>query len=251
MADDDDKKYMDVARPKGAPAVRPQNRSMLGKDADKPAQNTVETTDPTKPYHDNTITPATAVGEKTIMPISHTGMDIPDKQADEKTEDEKPAEEAPESTEAIPSDDAPQVDPLPIEAKEVPEQDNQEDVAVNGQPDTPTETESREPEASEESSNEPADNAAVEPVTPTQESTDSANTPAPTSLSAIDALPDPGEKVAKDAKAEMQDPKKEYYVPIGNTHHKHGSAKMAFLFGVICAGIVIAAVVYYMFVINK
>jgi hypothetical protein len=68
--------------------------------------------------------------------------------------------------------------------------------------------------------------------------------------SVVDSVPDPGKEATENAKSGMQDPKvydtKEYYVPIGNAHHKHGSFKLALLFGVICAVIVVGIVVYVM-----
>jgi hypothetical protein len=73
--------------------------------------------------------------------------------------------------------------------------------------------------------------------------------------SAIDALPDPGETAAIEAKEGMQNPKiydtKEYYVPIGQAHHKHGSFKLALLFGIICAVIVVGIVFYIMLQLGR
>jgi hypothetical protein len=73
-------------------------------------------------------------------------------------------------------------------------------------------------------------------------------------FAATDALPDPGQKAAEEAKNNMQDPKpfdtKEYYVPIGNTHHKHGSVKAAMAFGVLCAVLAVAAALYYLYHIS-
>lgn len=70
-----------------------------------------------------------------------------------------------------------------------------------------------------------------------------------------DSMPDPGEQVAKTAQDNMQNPKiydtKEYYVPIGDTHHTHGNLKGALIFGMICAIIVIGAVIYLMFRVGK
>ena len=80
--------------------------------------------------------------------------------------------------------------------------------------------------------------------------------PAPAErFSVTDSLPDPGEKAAATAKADMQDPKpydtKQYYVPIGNAHHKHGHVKGAFVFGIICAVIVVGIVVFVMWQIGR
>jgi hypothetical protein len=80
--------------------------------------------------------------------------------------------------------------------------------------------------------------------------------PAPAERFAVtDSLPDPGEKATQAAKEGMQDPKtydtREYYVPIGSAHHKHSGLKMAFLFGIICAVIVVGVTVYVMFVIGN
>jgi hypothetical protein len=62
---------------------------------------------------------------------------------------------------------------------------------------------------------------------------------------------DPGKKTAETAQAEMQEPKiydtKEYYVPIGKMHHKHGGMKGAFIFGIICAIVVVTTTVYVMY----
>ncbi len=62
---------------------------------------------------------------------------------------------------------------------------------------------------------------------------------------------DSSKKAADAAKTEVQEPKiydtKEYYVPIGKTHHKHGGAKGAFIFGIICAVVIVAAALYVMY----
>jgi hypothetical protein len=71
----------------------------------------------------------------------------------------------------------------------------------------------------------------------------------------VDSLPDPGEKVTEVVQENMQNPKiydtKEYYIPIGHAHHKHGSLKMAFIFGIICALAVVGAAVYVMYFMGK
>lgn len=81
---------------------------------------------------------------------------------------------------------------------------------------------------------------------------------APTSYSAVDAMPEDartpeGQKLAEEkteatALPESEDTK-EFQVPIGKAHH--GSSKGAFALGIICAVIVVAAAVYIMYYLNK
>jgi hypothetical protein len=90
---------------------------------------------------------------------------------------------------------------------------------------------------------------------PNAPNTPAPNTPAPAPQNPINTIPDPGEKMAQQMRANMQEPKiydtKEFYVPIGNSHHKHGDARTAFLFGIVCACVLVGAVLYYVFVINR
>jgi hypothetical protein len=80
-------------------------------------------------------------------------------------------------------------------------------------------------------------------------------TPIPENYTAVDSLPDPGQKKAEELQENMQEPMlydtKEYYVPIGKAHHSHGGIKGAFIFGAICAVIVLLAFLYFMYIVQK
>jgi|GEM_PF-1141131 protein DEK len=57
-------------------------------------------------------------------------------------------------------------------------------------------------------------------------------------------------EMAGDSQAPKIYDTKEYHVPIGKAHHKHGGAKSAFVFGVICAVIVVVAIVAYLYYVG-
>lgn len=63
-----------------------------------------------------------------------------------------------------------------------------------------------------------------------------------------DAIPDVSQKLTAEAEVNMQQPKafdtNEYFVPIGETVHKHGHLRESLIFGGILAAIVVAAVVF-------
>lgn len=88
-----------------------------------------------------------------------------------------------------------------------------------------------------------------EPVIETPEIEDK-DIPVSEIYQASDALPDESEKTASDLKDGMQEPKlydtTAYHVPIKETHHGHGSAKAALVFGALCAVVVLVAAIYYM-----
>ncbi len=70
-----------------------------------------------------------------------------------------------------------------------------------------------------------------------------------------DPLPDHSQKNTKDTKDVMQQPTvydtKEYYLPIKESHHGHGSKKQAIIFGIIFAVALIALLVFYFATANQ
>jgi hypothetical protein len=177
------------------------------------------------------------------LPVSHPDLNI----SESTTKTDNGKTDTPQSTEKNPPKkiedaiDVPAVDPLPGTIKE---EVKKEEKTTE---DKLTEEESKTEEKTKNES-EPEEKTADD----SKDTQDIPDTPAPSKerFSAIDALPDPGEKVAAEAKDNMQDPKifdtKEYYVPIGNTHHGHGHLKAALLFGVIFAIIIIGGAIYTM-----
>ncbi|HUD03386.1 MAG TPA: hypothetical protein VMR51_01205 [Patescibacteria group bacterium] len=234
MDSDTKKKYFDVAKPApSAPSVHLQNRQTLKPDPEiaKKASKEIEAASDTLLDPANSNPPA-------ALPVSHPDLKI-DKSASETTDEAATSESTEENTDktADKTEDIPAVDPLPGTVKE----------EVSEKEETPKD-ESTEEKPETEDENEPK----TEPADESKDAKDEPDTPAPPKerYAATDALPDPGEKAAVEAKETMQDPKifdtKEYYVPIGNTHHGHGHLKAALLFGVICAVVVIGAAIYIM-----
>lgn len=71
------------------------------------------------------------------------------------------------------------------------------------------------------------------------------------SYQATDALPDNSQQAAAAIKNTMQEPKifdtTAYHIPIKETHHTHGSSKMAFTVGTLFALVVVSAAVYVLY----
>lgn len=70
-----------------------------------------------------------------------------------------------------------------------------------------------------------------------------------------DPLPDHSQKNSKKTREAMQQPTvydtKEYYLPIKELHHGHGSKKQAIVFGIIFAAIIVAAAVFYLATVKQ
>jgi len=266
---DSSKKYFDVAPP-SAPIVQPRNRRMATakKDAGPPEEYPLKTTDETANY-DDTLIDQPEASEPSASSLSHPDLAVPDiDQSADSTDKPTPEESQGDNEEPGKEEpaDLPGVNPLPgtmdesrapseeeevqedeapeaVEADEEPEKQDQEPQELEHHPDNSEKKhspiiEESDPEPKE--AEEPADDSKIIPAEP---------------FAATDALPDPGETAADEAKDDMQDPKiydtKEYFVPIGNTHHKHGGLKMAFAFGILCAAAVVGAIFYYALKLNK
>jgi hypothetical protein len=249
---DTDKKYFDVAKPRntqaaGAPVVKNSKRQMINIiDDKKPPEETSpksNSEDDTKSF-DDTLMDQPEASVPATKPLSHPDLDVPVEieYEEEKPDDtDKQDEKKPESTD----EGKPFVDPLPGTIEKEPEPPKKDD-----------------PEPAKEETEE-VDEASADQKTVQSESSEQAvkkaepDEPASSTerFATTDALPEASQPATDEAKDEMQDPKiydtKEYYVPIGNSYHSHGGLKMAFAFGILCAVIVVGAIVYYMLKIGK
>lgn len=114
--------------------------------------------------------------------------------------------------------------------------------AITGQT---TEAEAQEPALPETSEDETSEKEDPEKDEPDE----APDTPIKESFASTDALPNDSQRASAAAKETMQDPKifdtKAYYVPIGNTKHKHTHARNSAIAGFITAAVVLGAVYVY------
>lgn len=238
----DEKKYFDVS----PPPLKPKNHNFLKKDENTKnidKQEEKETADANPDLEQPEVDKSKTPQEETVVnqqaPEVKPLAEAVSKEVKDKPQDEKPG--LPEvKTGLIKEDAKDKREDMPLEAKQ-PEIENEE-------PQNKIEAkDAKEPENSKTIEGKP------EQGDPKKSEGANIST-SPASSGVIDALPDPGEKAAIEAQDNMQEPKiydtKEYYVPIGKAHHKHGNTKMAFFFGVLLAILVIAAAVYIMFLMG-
>lgn len=215
----DDKKIFDVAPPKTAESV----------EAAKTARKMLLSSPELKPDEVTTAPEIESSPKKTIKPRAELTITPPS----EVVGSEEPT--APEVT------DIPKVineDPVPIESakEEAPSplestESETKDSSATTEPKAPVAEEPPAPEKEPES----ADSASDEKDEPIKE------------LVSFDSIvPDTSQRAATTAKDAMQSPTmydtKAYYVPIGNSHHKHGHVLGAVLAGIITAVVVAGAV---------
>jgi len=274
---DSDKKYFDVAKPRtgnpiGAPSLKHPKRQMINiTDDQKPPEESspkTSTEDDNAPIQDTLIEPDEAFEPAdSSSSLSHPELNVPDHieiDDDKSTEAEDEGNKDTETAPVVESEDIPFVNPLPgtideapaEEASEIeqaePEAAPEEPVQAAPKEELATQQPEIEKEPLEQTEPEAASEAPLK-AAPKEES-NTILSPADR-FTASDALPDPGQTASDEAKEEMQDPKifdtKEYYVPIGVTHHSHGGLKMAFAFGILCAVVVVGAILFYVLKIGK
>ncbi|MEI6237385.1 MAG: hypothetical protein WCP03_02185 [Candidatus Saccharibacteria bacterium] len=267
---DPDKKYFDVAKPStnmpgGTPPFKYVKRQMINvDDGQKPQEESQSESDAegaTTTYDDTLIEPEEAFeSTESSDSLSHPDLKAPDHIDIDKVDDNRDGDgQRPQDLEPTEDEDVPFVNPLPGTIDEEPkdvknnENDpNKDDLDEVEQKNTNTNDSSQTDESAVT-----RDVKVQETLQNDVESKITSNTPAPTldRFVASDALPDPSQPANDDTNQDMQDPKifdtKEYHVPIGNTHHSHGSLKMALVFGVLCAAIVVGIVLYYVLKVSK
>lgn len=267
---DPSKKYFDVAKPRSAPAnsgtapiLNNPKRQMINiGDGEKPPEESgpISNIDDENQPYDDTLMDQPEASEPSAEPLAHPELVLPtDNKNDDQSEEDGEVhnDESKENDAKQANEDTPFVNPLPgtIEEEKPPEE-------VVEEPE-PEEEKAEEQETKQEPK---ADKSAGEKVVKPLEDSENKDqpieekpqpdtpAPPPERFSAIDALPEE-EKTTEEVKEGMQDPSiydtKEYYVPIGNTHHSHGGLKMAFAFGLLCAVIVVGAIIFYMLNIAK
>ena len=248
MPDDPQKKYFDVSRP---------SKKSIPEEPSKPEEDSIK---------------------KTVIPIIES--DQPE--SDEKTGSEllgntlmEPAENEEDKYNAathagftitpLPDKKAPSdsVEPEQETANnDVKDNSTQEVPKTNNDP----ESQATEPlaEVQPDSKTEPTQESPAKPAddkTPEESPKDSKEQPAQEpegkdvpipqdQFANTDSVENNNKKTAVPAE-DIQDPKiydtKEYYVPIGKIHHKHGGLRGAFVFGIICALLVVAATLYVLY----
>jgi hypothetical protein len=265
-----EKKYFDVARPV-AKRTPPLNDELASKKIIPLLEDVTNDSPPTDavpvsgaPFRPDSLMEPESAETKEGQPeeVSHAGFTItplPDKNQ-ESTAAEEPS--APnEADEPVSEDKSGPNEPV-VEAQPELEEKVETELGVWATESVPTaETEPDKPqkliatEAEPSADTGPEDSATGSGGQDAKESVDK-DVPIPEEqFASADITEDPGKKVAEAAKAEMQEPKiydtKEYYVPIGKMHHKHGSKKGAFVFGVICAVVVVATTVCVMYKLGQ
>jgi len=272
------KKYFDVSPPSTAPTVKPLNRQMMKKTEDAPKVDKTfseDSNDPTKPSNgtDNSGDSSKIVDSAQESHPDFANMaknatkaaeeakksEIADKKA-EKPDTEAAAEAEAEKEKQKELENLPQVNPLPeTESDSDPDPKTEEDADQLKDDETvKAEEESSEPDSDfdkdtdkkEEKADKAKDNLPVN-----VKSTEDVPASSDDKFATSDGLPDASQAAAKEAAENMQDPKiydtKEYYVPIGVTHHKHGTAKAAIMFGILFAIIVVGGILYFMVKLGK
>jgi hypothetical protein len=266
---DPDKKYFDVAKPRtnspvGAPPFKNVKRQMINvDDGQKPQEESQPKSsieEDTATFDDTLIEPEEAFEPaESSNALSHPDLNAPDHiDIDDGKNSDSDKDDIQESKDSVPNtdEDVPFVNPLPGTIDEEINESDQNKEPLDGvdQKNTDANDVSQSDESAAPKETKLKEQKDPQEILKTEKAID---TPAPPldRFVASDALPDPSQPANDDSDLDMQDPKifdtKEYYVPIGNTHHGHGSLKMALAFGVLCAAIVIGGVLYYVLKISK
>lgn len=274
---DPQKKYFDIAKPRisspvGAPSLKQPKRQMINiSDDQKPPEESApksNTEEDIAPFEDTLIEPDEAFEPTdSANSLSHPDLNVPDHidvDDDKAVETEGNSPKDLETAPLVEDKDTPFVDPLPgtlneiskeIDAQQAKVDENQVSTENIAQESTAEESATQQVTTEKNLEESEEVSKAKDETSEISRKEDDTPLPAAERFTASDALPDPGKTASDEAKQEMQDPKifdtKEYYVPIGVTHHKHGSLKMAFLFGVICAVVVVGAIIFYVLKISK
>lgn len=264
-----DKKYFDIAPPSGkkpsAPEIIVEDKSIIEPPEkivdDQPFGNTAITPDGETTFKVDTLMEPAEANESEGEGNSNAGFTITP--VPEKDEQPQPSEDSQEVTSEL-DDEVGQIDKFASvgQFEQVPDGQTAEP-SSEPKPDTKDDTKGESIEVTKIPKTEeslmadtgPEDSATGSGGSDNQESVDKDVPMSEEQFATANITEDPGKKVAETAKANMQEPKiydtKEYYVPIGRAHHKHGGLKGPFVFGIICAIIVVAVALYAMYLLGK
>jgi hypothetical protein len=263
------KKYFDVAAPAGKRPAMPELKVEDKKIIEPPEKivdnqlsgNTTTIPDDEATFKADTLMEPAEANENEVGEVSNAGFTITP--VPEKDEQPQPSEDSQEVSSKL-NEGSGQVDKFAsigqfeqvpseqtTESSSEPEPENKdntkgESVTVKKIPET---------EESPAADTGPEDSVTGSGGSDNQESVDKDVPMSEEQFASANITEDPGKKAAETAKADMQEPKiydtKEYYVPIGRAHHKHGGLKGPFVFGIICAIIVVAVALYAMYLLGK
>lgn len=192
--------------------------------------------DVSPPVTDATVAPAARpvhkmmVNEPTLEPSKSLtpGMDEPGQAANQTTVSRK----------------APKITPLTDEETSEPENDPETTTTTEDEPEDEEEIELQPTPAAQEPAKKADQLSGLEVAEPVDEKTEPIK-----DFGAVDSiLPDDSQRATATAKESMQSPTmydtKAYYVPIGNSQHKHGHIVGALIAGLVTAGVVGFVVLY-------